>query len=165
MALALRVMIYETRIQIFPNKNYKRVTIKYNCFTCYGKIPYPKGQKMTKENEYELVTFHNEGAISRISLWANIIGYTILVFSLIAFVYQVYQLSNSWAQIAAGLPANLFERIAIFVSNVFLEPLRGVFYFLVLRGISQLLNLGLDLYYANVEDEVVVEEVVPTPEA
>src|SRR3990172_12773351 len=93
---------------------------------------------MTKENEYELVTFHSEGAISRISLWANIIAYTILVFSLIAFAYQVYQLSSNWAQIAAGLPANLFERIAIFVSNVFMEPLRGVFYFLVLRGISQL---------------------------
>ena len=114
---------------------------------------------MTKENEYELVTFHSEGAISRISLWANIIAYTILVFSLIAFAYQVYQLSSNWAQIAAGLPANLFERIAIFVSNVFMEPLRGVFYFLVLRGISQLLNIGLDLYYANVEDQVVEEQV------
>ena len=120
---------------------------------------------MKKENEYELVTFHNEGAISRISLWANIIGYTILVFSLIAFAYQAYQLISNWNQIALGLPANLFERVAIFVSNVFLEPLRGVFYFLVLRGISQLLNIGLDLYYANVEEEVVVEEVVTTPEA
>jgi hypothetical protein len=117
---------------------------------------------MRKEKEDELTTFHSEGAVSRISLWANIIGYTILVFSLIAFAYQAYQLSSNWAQIAAGLPANLFERIAIFVSNVFLEPLRGVFYFLVLRGISQLLNLGLDIYYGNVE-EPEVEVVVPEP--
>jgi hypothetical protein len=118
---------------------------------------------MTIEKEDEVMTFHSEGAISRISLWSNIIAYTILVFSLIAFAYQVYQLTSNWAQIVGGLPANLFERIAIFVSNVFMEPLRGVFYFLVLRGISQLLNIGLDLYYGNVKDEV-VEEVVPAPE-
>ena len=111
---------------------------------------------MTKEKE-EVMTFHNEGSVSRISLWSNIIAYTILVFSLIAFAYQAYQLISNWAQIAAGLPTNLFERIAIFVSNVFMEPLRGVFYFLVLRGISQLLNIGLDLYYANVEDQAVEE--------
>ncbi len=118
---------------------------------------------MTEEREVEVVTFHSEGAISRISLWANIIAYTILVFALIAFAYQVYQLISNWAQIAPGLPASLFERIAIFVSNIFMEPLRGVFYFLVLRGISQLLNLGLDLYYANVED-LRLEEVPPVPE-
>ena len=111
---------------------------------------------MTQETEG--MTFHNENAISRISLWANIIGITILVFSLIAFAYQVYQLASSWPQIVSSLPANLLERIAIFVSNVFLDPLKGVFYFLVLRGISQLLNLGLDLYYANVEEVYEVEE-------
>lgn len=113
---------------------------------------------MKKEDEG--MTFHSENAVARISLWANIIAYTILVFSLIAFAYQVYQLSSNWAQIAAGLPASLFERIAIFVSNVFMEPLRGVFYFLVLRGISQLLNIGLDLYYANVEDQAVEEVAI-----
>ena len=118
---------------------------------------------MTKEKEDEALTFHNEATISRISLWANIIGYTILVFSLIAFAYQASQLISSWSQIVASLPANLFERIAIFVSNVFLEPLRGVFYFLVLRGISQLLNLGLDIYYAHAEDQE-LDEVVPAHE-
>ena len=104
---------------------------------------------MTKETE--VITFHNEGAINRISLWANIVGYTILVFSLIGFSQQAYQLITNWAQIAPGLPANFFERIAIFVTNVFMDPLKGVVYFLVLRGISQLLNLGLDLFYADVE--------------
>lgn len=109
----------------------------------------------------EELTFHNESAISRISLWSNIIAYTILVFSLIVFVQQIYQITTSWSQIVTSLPTGLFERIAIFVSNIFLEPVKGVFYFLVLRGISQLLNLGLDLYYANAEevDEVEVMEI------
>ena len=108
--------------------------------------------------ETEVITFHNEGAINRISLWANIVGYTILVFSLIGFAQQAYQLITNWAQIAPGLPTNFFERIAIFATNVFMDPLKGAFYFLVLRGVSQLLNLGLDLFYSDVEFVDVEEE-------
>ena len=44
-----------------------------------------------------------------------------------------------------------------------MDPVVGVFYFLVLRGISQLLNLGLDLFYQAEEEEV--EEVVVVEEA
>ena len=102
---------------------------------------------MTKEKN-EVMTFHNESAVSRISLWANIIGYTILVFSLIGFANQAYSIISNWSQVVQSLPPSLFERISIFTSQVFMEPLVGVFYFLVLRGISQLLNLGLDLFYA-----------------
>jgi hypothetical protein len=116
---------------------------------------------MTQEKE--VLTFHNENAISRISLWANIIAFTILAFTLISFFHQVYQLASNWAQIAPGLPANLFERIAVFVTNVFMDPMVGVFYFIVLRGISQLLNLGLDLFYQAEDEEV--EEVVVVEEA
>ncbi|MGD8404833.1 MAG: hypothetical protein PVJ21_14320 [Anaerolineales bacterium] len=103
--------------------------------------------------ETEGMTFHNENAISRISLWSNIIGITILVFSLIGFANTAYSIISNWSQVVLSLPSSIFERIAVFASQVFLEPLKGVFYFLALRGISQLLYLGLDLYYANVEDE------------
>ena len=111
------------------------------------------------KEEKEVLTFHNENAISRISLWANIIGITILVFSLMGFAYDFYSIIQNWTQVVAGLPENLLERVAIFASKVFLDPLIGVFYFLVLRGISQLLNLGLDLFY-QAEDEEVVEELI-----
>jgi len=113
--------------------------------------------------EKETLTFHNENAISRISLWANIIAFTILAFALISFAHQAYQLISNWSQIAPGLPPNFFERIAVFITNVFMDPMVGVFYFLVLRGISQLLNLGLDLYYANVDEEE-VEAAAPEME-
>ena len=109
-------------------------------------------------NENEAITFHNENAISRISLWANIIGFTILIFSLMGFAYDFYNIVKNWEQVVAGLPANLIERMAIFASKVFLDPLIGVFYFLVLRGLSQLLNLGLDLFYQDEEEEGEVEE-------
>jgi hypothetical protein len=118
---------------------------------------------MTKENEVEVVTFHDEGAISRISLWANIVGYTILVFSLIGFAQQAYNIISNWNQVVMSLPPSVFERISIFAGQVFLEPLKGVFYFLVLRGVSQLLNLGLDIFYADVE-ETDVEETAPASE-
>jgi len=113
--------------------------------------------------EKEVMTFHNENAISRISLWANIVAYTILVFGLIGFANQAYQLISNWDQIAPSLPPNFFERISVFVTNVFMDPLVSVFYFLVLRGISQLLNLGLDLFYADAEEmdgeEAAIEQI------
>ena len=107
---------------------------------------------MTQENDAQVMTFHNENAISRISLWANIIGFTILIFSLIGFANTAYSIIKNWDQVVLSLPPSLFERIAVFAGQVFLEPLKGVFYFLVLRGLSQLLNLGLDLYYADAEE-------------
>jgi hypothetical protein len=107
---------------------------------------------MTTEKDDEVMTFHSESAISRISLWSNIIGFTILLFSLIGFANTAYSIIQNWDQVVLSLPPTLFERIAVFAGQVFLEPLKGVFYFLVLRGISQLLNLGLDLYYSDAEE-------------
>jgi len=105
-------------------------------------------------NEEESMTFHNESAISHISLWANIIGFTILIFSLIGFANTAYSIISNWDQVVLSLPTSLFERIAVFAGQVFLEPLKGVFYFLVLRGVSQGLNLGLDIYYyVNAEED------------
>jgi uncharacterized membrane protein YdfJ with MMPL/SSD domain len=102
---------------------------------------------MSEENE--VLMFHDEKAVARITLWTNIIAYTILVFSLTGFINQAYSIITNWSQVVSSLPAGLLERISIFATQVFMDPLVGVFYFLVLRGISQLLNIGLDLLYKN----------------
>jgi len=102
-------------------------------------------------NENETMTFHNENAISRISLWANIIGYVLLVFGLISFAYQIRGLVDQWSQVSAMFSQDSFKTIAAFTSQVFKDPLVSVFYFLVLRGVSELLNLGRDLYYGEAE--------------
>jgi hypothetical protein len=104
---------------------------------------------MSEENE--VLMFHDEKAVARITLWANIIAYTILVFSLTGFINQAYSIITNWSQVVLSLPAGLLERISIFATQVFMDPLIGVFYFLVLRGVSQLLNIGLDLLYRNEE--------------
>ncbi len=107
------------------------------------------------KNNMKDLTFHNENVVSRVAMWSNIIAFTILVVALLGFAYDAYSIVTNWSQVVASLPANILERIAIFASKVFLTPLVGVFYFLVLRGLAQLLNLGMDLYYrdAYVEEE------------
>jgi hypothetical protein len=106
-----------------------------------------------KNNESKELNFHNEDAVSRVTMAANILSYTILTFSMIGFIYNMYSIIISWSQVMASLPPNVLEKIAIFVSKVFMDPLIGVFYFLVLQGIVQLLNIGRDLYYRDLDDE------------
>ena len=105
--------------------------------------------------EKESMTLHNENAISRISLWANIVSWIILVISLFNFGYTAYNIISNWDQIVFSLPPSALERISIFASQVFFDPLVGVFYFLVLRAVSQGLNLLLDVFYLGEEDEEV----------
>ena len=97
--------------------------------------------------------FHNENVVSRITLWANIMAFVILAIALIGFIYDAYSIITNWESVVMSLPTNVLERIAIFSSKVFMSPAVGVFYFLVLRGLAQLLNLGMDLYYQNVEED------------
>lgn len=105
--------------------------------------------------EKESVVFHNESAITRISMWATIVAWIILGLSLYSFGYTAYNILSNWDQIVLSLPETIWEKISIFASQVFLDPLVGVFYFLVLRAVSQGLNLGLDLFYKGEEAEPV----------
>jgi uncharacterized membrane protein YdfJ with MMPL/SSD domain len=99
--------------------------------------------------------FHNEDVVSRITLWANIMAFVILALALTSFIYDAYSIITNWESVVASLPTNVLERIAIFASKVFMSPAVGVFYFLVLRGLAQLLKLGMDLYYRDLDDEKV----------
>jgi hypothetical protein len=99
------------------------------------------------------MTFHNESVVNRLILWGNIVAFIILGFAGISFIYNLYSIISNWTQVLMSLPTNPIEQIAIFISNVFYEPIVGVFYFLVLRGMAQLLNLGLDLYYRGLDEE------------
>ncbi len=111
-----------------------------------------------KETEEKDLIFHSEDAVSRLVMWANIIAYVILAFALIGFLYDGYSIVSNWSQVLASLPSNPIERTAIFISKVFMNPMVGVFYFLVLRGLAQLLNIGRDLYYQSAEE---AEEETP----
>ncbi|MBT3337359.1 MAG: hypothetical protein HN855_08675 [Anaerolineae bacterium] len=97
-------------------------------------------------SEKETTTFHNEDAIFRIAMWANIVSWAALVFALLQFGNVAYSLYSQWDQFVMAYP-EIFPRIAVLGNALFLEPLvGGVFAFLALRGVSQGLYLLMDLY-------------------
>jgi len=116
---------------------------------------------MTEEKDFAV--FHNENAVNRIILWANVIGYILLVFGLVSFFAQAYDLSTQWEGVKQAYAQQPMQVINYFLSQLLKDPLVSVFYFLVLRGISELLNLGLDLFYET-EEEIDIDVVAPEPE-
>jgi hypothetical protein len=91
-------------------------------------------------------TFHNEDAIFRIAMWANIVSWAALVFALLQFGNVAYSLYSQWSQFVMAYP-EIFPRIAVLGNALFLEPLTGgIFAFLALRGVSQGLYLLMDMY-------------------
>jgi hypothetical protein len=94
----------------------------------------------TKKDESLL--FASETAIFRIVTIAKIVSWIILVVYLVLFVDSIkpmFQGQMQWP----GAPADWITLLA----NVFYAPAIGLFYFLVMQGVAQGLNLGLDIFY------------------
>lgn len=101
-------------------------------------------------NKDSSLLFASETTIFRIVSIAKIVSWIILVFYLISFfdnVRGMFGQQMSW-------PTQLSEW-PIMIANIFFAPVIGLFYFLVLQGVAQGLNLGLDVYYASQPDEAV----------
>ena len=102
---------------------------------------------MNAEKDSSLL-FASETTIFRIVSIAKIMGWIILVFYLISFagdVGNIIQGQMNWPTQLAQWP--------LMIANLFFAPAIGLFYFLVLHGVAQGLNLGLDIYYASQPDE------------
>jgi hypothetical protein len=101
--------------------------------------------------------FASESNIFRIASVAKIVSWIILVFYLISFVSNLSELISG----QTNWPSQI-SQIPLAVANLFFAPAVGLFYFLVLQGVAQGLNLGLDIYYElqpiEVEDEEEEEE-------
>lgn len=86
--------------------------------------------------------FASENNIFRIVSIAKIVSWIILVFYLISFagdISGIIQGQTNWPTQLSQWP--------ITIANLFFAPAIGLFYFLVLQGVAQGLNLGLDIYY------------------
>jgi hypothetical protein len=104
-------------------------------------------------NKDTSLLFANENSIFRIVSIAKIVSWVILVFYLISFAGDlsvIIQGQMNWPTQISQWP--------ITIANLFFAPVIGLFYFLVLQGVAQGLNLGLDLYYASQPDEGEVQE-------
>jgi len=100
-------------------------------------------------NKDNSLLFANDNSIFRIVSIAKIISWIILVFYLISFagnVSEMIQGQTTWPTQLSQWP--------IAIANLFFAPVVGLFYFLVLQGVAQGLNLGLDIFYElHPEDE------------
>jgi len=93
-------------------------------------------------NKDDSFLFANENAIFRIVSIAKIVSWVILVFYLISFINDltpIFQGQMQWPTQLSQWP--------IMIASLFFAPTVGLFYFLVLQGVAQGLNLGLDIYY------------------
>ena len=90
----------------------------------------------------ESLLFANENNIFRIVSIAKIVSWIILVFYLISFAGDVSAAIQGQVQ----WPTQL-SQWPITIANLLFAPAVGLFYFLVLQGVAQGLNLGLDIYY------------------
>jgi len=95
-----------------------------------------------KTNKDESLLFANENNIFRIVSIAKIVAWIILIFYLISFAGDVGAAIQGQMQ----WPTQL-SQWPITIANLFFAPAVGLFYFLVLQGVAQGLNLGLDIYY------------------
>jgi len=93
-------------------------------------------------NKDEALLFANENNIFRIVSIAKIVSWIILIFYLISFAGDM----NAAIQGQMQWPTQL-SQWPITIANLFFAPAVGLFYFLVLQGVAQGLNLGLDIYY------------------
>lgn len=96
---------------------------------------------MNTNNDSSLL-FASENNIFRIVSIAKIVSWIILVFYLISFagdISGILQGQTNWPTQLSQWP--------ITIANLFFAPAIGLFYFLVLQGVAQGLNLGLDIYY------------------
>jgi amino acid transporter len=99
-------------------------------------------------NKDSSLLFANENTIFRIVSIAKIISWIILSIYLISFADNL----ATFAQQQSRLPSQPWQWIITLVS-LFFAPVVGLFYFLVLQGVAQGLNLGLDIYYESQSGE------------
>ena len=108
-------------------------------------------------------TFHNEDTVFRLAMWSNIVSWVALAFTVLELANVINSLSTQWTQFMAAYP-EAFQRISVLGNLLFAQPIKGgVFIFLALQGLSQLLYLAMDFYLDEEDDNeeelvVVVEE-------
>ncbi len=112
-------------------------------------------------NKDEGLLFASETTIFRIVSVAKIISWVLLVIYIYSFVENFRQNVLPMFQ-QQSFPTDVFQWLG-FLANLLYPLALGAFYFLIMQGVAQGLNLGLDIFYglnpeADEEEVVVVEE-------
>lgn len=102
--------------------------------------------------------FASENAIFRIVSVAKIISWILLVIYLYSFIENVRQSVLPMFQQQA-FPPEIAQWIGL-LANLIYPLALGTFYFLIMQGVAEGLNLGLDIYYELHPEEETSSEVV-----
>ena len=110
-------------------------------------------------NKEGSLLFASETGIFRIVSIAKIVSWVVLAIYLVSFTVDISGMIQGQVQWPTQ-PTQL----AITIANLLFAPSIGLFYFLVLQGVAQGLNLGLDIFYGlhpEADDEEIeeIEEV------
>lgn len=103
-------------------------------------------------NKDESLLFASESTIFRIVSIARIVSWVILVFYLISFANDMSSIIQGGMQ----WPTQI-SQWPMMVANLLFAPAIGLFYFLVLQGVAQGLNLGLDIFFELRPEEAATE--------
>lgn len=104
---------------------------------------------MNTTDREDTLLFASENTIFRVVSIAKIISWILLAFYLISFAGDLGGIIQGQMQ----WPTEL-SQWPITIANLFFAPAVGLFYFLVLQGVAQGLNLGLDIYYELRPEEI-----------
>lgn len=96
-------------------------------------------------NKDESLLFASESTIFRVASIARITSWVILVIYLYSLIENIRQNVMPMFQQQA-FPTEFFQWLG-FVANLIFPVAIGTFYFLVLQGVAQGLNLGLDIFF------------------
>lgn len=104
---------------------------------------------MNTTDREDTLLFASENTIFRVVSIAKIVSWILLAFYLISFAGDLGGIIQGQMQ----WPTEL-SQWPITIANLFFAPAVGLFYFLVLQGVAQGLNLGLDIYYELRPEEI-----------
>ena len=104
----------------------------------------------------ESLLFASENTIFRIVSIARITSWVILIIYLYSLIENIRQNVMPMFQ-QQTFPTDVLQWLG-FLANLIFPIAIGTFYFLVLQGLAQALNLGLDIYFELNPDEEAVEE-------
>jgi hypothetical protein len=112
-------------------------------------------------NKDDALLFASETMIFRIASIAKIVSWVVLVIYLYSLIENIRTTVAPMFQ-QQSYPTDLFQWLG-FLANLIFPIAIGLFYFVVLQGVAQGLNIGLDIFYelhpeADEEEVVVVEE-------
>ena len=102
---------------------------------------------MEKEQQGNSPVLVKEKTVFLVATLANIVAWIILVIYTLNFGSNLYSMFSGGQFTSAMLPTTFPDWIS-FLTSIFYTLVIGLVYFATLQGISQGLNLGLDIYYS-----------------